>query len=374
MASMVPPSAQRLVMGSVALVGFVVGCSHDDRREVESNVPAAAAGPLPAASTPLTFAVLSDLHIPRDGRIPAKLERVVAAVIASHPRFVVITGDFTDGNPFDPKWRIQEAPRWWAAVRQALAPVRAAGIPVLPIAGNHDSYLATYRADYANAWRDLDAWAAPLEIPGKQPLSARGLDAAPFSYSLDVDGVHLTLAHVVDEELEPEVARWIVADLAASQKARVRIVFGHVPLASVAAAPRESFVATFGRILGNGHADLYVAGHEHLIWDEDLALPTHSQLRQVIVTTAAAGWRFAPGPAARERAQCSYEKGTACCTMPHGRRAFELRHEHGEWYETQAHGFTLFTVDGRDIVVHPIAIADDGSAAPFGRGLSCASG
>jgi calcineurin-like phosphoesterase family protein len=121
-----------------------------------------------SASASWTIAVVSDLHIPRNGSIPTMLRQVVAAVIASQPRVVVVTGDLTDGDPWDLPWRIHEAPGWWRAARQSLEPIRARGIPVLPIAGNHDSSLPVYRMDCMTAWDDLDRWASPLAIRGNR--------------------------------------------------------------------------------------------------------------------------------------------------------------------------------------------------------------
>lgn len=354
-----------------------LGCAREDRRAHSASSGAGAATsktvPSMAVLAPWTFAVLSDLHIPRDGHVTSPLRHAADAVIRIRPRFVVITGDFTDGNPFDPSWRRLEAPRWWEAVRELVSPIRAAGIPVLPIAGNHDSYLAVYRADYAKAWRDLGVWALPLRVhDDRRSPFAPALDAAPFSYAVDVDGVHLTLAHIVDESLDPSVASWLARDLAAAKGARLRIVFGHVPLASVASSPRRSFVDSLGRILGVGHADLYVAGHEHLVWDEDVSLPGGRRVEQVIVGSASAPWRFGPGAAARQRAACVEEAGGLCCTMPHGGTVFELRLERGAWYQTQARTFTLFTVDGNQVTARAIAIREDGGTEPFGRSEACA--
>lgn len=361
----------RLALAAVA----ALGCAREEPRAQSGSRSRAAAmaSTATAAPAPWTFAVLSDLHIPRDGHITAPLRHAVDAVIRIRPRLVVITGDFTDGNPFDPSWRRLEAPRWWDAVRELLWPIRAAGIPVLPIAGNHDSYLAVYRIDYAEAWRDLDAWARPLLVHGERRSPfAPAPDAAPFSYSVDVDGVHFALTHIVDESLDPRVASWLARDLAAARGARLRIAFGHVPLSSVASGPRRSFVASLGRILDAGHADLYVAGHEHLVWDEDVALPEGRRVEQVIVGSASAPWRFGPGIAARRQAACGEQAGAACCTMPRGGTRFELVQEHGTWYQTQARTFALFTVDGDRIAGRAIAIRDDGQTEPFGPSAACA--
>lgn len=355
----------RAVIAGV-LLAVTGACSREPPQSHETR-QAEAKTTVAATSKSWTFAVLSDLHVPRDGTISAKLQHAVSAVTAVHPRFVVITGDFTDGEPFDPPWRIREAPRWWDAVHRLLRPLHDAGIPILPIAGNHDSYLRIYRSDYVQAWRDLDRWAAPLQIRGmRQARTGIALDAAPFSYSVDVEDVHLTLTYVVGEWLEPEVARFIEHDLASARSARYRIVFGHVPLSSVATVPRLPFVAKLGRILSDGDADLYVAGHEHLVWDDNVAIPG-GHVRQVIVGTPAASWRFGPDLQARRRAICESSARIACCKMPSDRTPFGLHLEGAGWYENERHAFTLFTIGQGGITAQPFAIGDDGTVRPFGQ-------
>ena len=321
--------------------------------------------------SPWRFAVLSDLHISPGGAIPPVLDHVVTEVIAARPRFVVITGDFTDGNEWDPPWRVREAPLWWQSALRVTARFRSAGIPVLPIAGNHDSYLSIYREDYAEAWRDLELWASPLHVAGRPRRSGVAVDALPFCYGVDVDDVHLTLAYIVDEALEPGVASWIADDLAAAQGARLRIVFGHVPMSSIVAIPSRSFVSSLGHLLDKGRANLYVAGHEHLYWNEDISRTEGRPIHQVIVGTASAPWWFAPSAASRERAHCSYVGEQACCEMPYDQTRFELHRDHGHWLESDPYTFALFTVDGEQVTTHAVTVSRFGAAEPLSRSHLC---
>jgi predicted phosphodiesterase len=356
----------------LVLVAAMLGCA-PPRPPRPTSQPALSPGPSAERApprgplAPWTIAVLSDIHIPVDGSVPIKLRQVVAAVIASRPRLVVVTGDFTDGNPRDPTGRLVRAPQWWRGTRQGLEPFRAAGIPVLPAAGNHDSYLLPHRIAYAAAWSDLDRWAAPLAIWGhRQPPQGIALDAAPFSYSVDVDGVHLMITHIVDAALDPAVTRWIAGELAAARGARLRLVFGHVPLSSIVTEPRRAFIAQLGGILTAGHADLYVAGHEHLVWDDDVALAGGASLRQLLVGTASAPWQFGPSAEARRRAQCRDLDARMRCLMPHGGAPFELRRERERWIEPEPYTFTLITIYGRAIIARAFAVDDRGQAVPFG--------
>lgn len=301
---------------------------------------------------------MSDLHLPNHAVATATTARVIAAVAGLHPRLVVITGDHTNGNPTDAPGLSSTR---WRTVAAALEPLRAAKIPVLPVAGNHDSYLPDQRAQYAATFGDSSRWAAPLEVHGER---------VPFAYSVDVDGVHLSLAHVVSSSLDPAIAKWLVADLAGAQDARLRIVFGHVPVASIngSNAKLHGGLAT---ILEAGHADLYVAGHEHLVWDENVTLPLGRSLRQVLVGCSSGFYNYAPSPAAMERAHCqpvaiAGKREPKRCTMPNGGGVFVLARGRKERMIQHAKAsFTVITVDGDGVRVEPETVDDDGKVVPF---------
>ena len=327
----------------------------------------AAREPLPGLGVDTTgpkqwsFAVLSDLHLPNPRS--AVIDREVHALIAMGVRFVVVTGDFTNGSALvDHRQRKVDA--WWASITGVLAPLRDAGVPVLPIAGNHDTYLAWHREAFERAFGDLDRWAAPLE---PHAAGGKGFARAPYSYSVDVDGVHLALANVVDQTVDNDVAAWLTEDLAAAKDARLRIVFGHVPLFSVVKRPPRHFVEQLGTILARGNADFYVAGHEHITWDETFAVGAGNVIRQVTVGCASGFYVFAPSKAARARAGCeSSGRGRSDCTMPNGGRFELVRDRSQRMIEHDSATFTVFTVkaDG-EVEVTPMTVDDNGEPLAF---------
>jgi len=317
-----------------------------------------------------SFAVLSDLHLPNPRS--ANIDRTVAALIELGVRFVVVTGDHTNGSAIVDH-RKARARAWWNSVSNALAPLREAGIAVLPIAGNHDTYLAWHRDGYEQAFGDLARWAAPLTI---RPAAGHGFARAPYSYSVDVDGVHLSLANIVDQNVDRDVQAWLTEDLAtpAAQAARVRMVFGHVPLFSVIRRPPRGFVEQLGGILARGNVDFYVAGHEHVTWDETFsvaATPGASRsLRQVTVGCSSGFYVFAPSKAARTRASCEPSRdagarGGMRCTMPNGGRFELVRDRSQRLIEHDSATFTVFTVTGDDVQVTPMTVDDEGRPASF---------
>jgi hypothetical protein len=316
---------------------------------------------IPVGPQQWSFAVISDLHLPNPRA--AVIDRTVSALIGLGVRFVVVTGDHTNGSP-GVDHRRGRVNAWWAAITGALAPLREAGIPVLPIAGNHDTYLAWHREGFEQAFGDLDRWAAPLEV---HPATGRGFARAPYSYSVDVDGVHLALANVVDQSVDRDVASWLSADLAGATSARVRMVFGHVPLFSVVQRPARGFVDQLGGILARGNVDFYVAGHEHVTWDETFELGAGHPLRQVTVGCASGFYVFEPSKAARARAACEPRgpRGQLSCTMPNGGRFELVRDRSQRIIEHDAATFTVFTVNGDDVQVVPMTVDDDGHPHAF---------
>jgi predicted phosphodiesterase len=318
----------------------------------------------PSAAQQWSFAVLSDMHLPNPRA--ALVDQTIQALIALHVRLVIITGDHTNGaDKVDRRRRRSRA--WWAAVTDALEPLHDAGIAVLPIAGNHDTYLSWQRDGYEHAFGDLERWAAPLHI---NLGTGRSVARAPYSYSVDLDGVHFSLAHVVDQTVDRDVADWLTGDLAAAATARLRFVFGHVPVFSVVRRPARPFVEQLGPILDRGHADFYVAGHEHVTWDETFALPSGDALRQVSVGCASGFYVFSPSKAAQRRAACERAApGTLSCTMPNGGR-FELARDRSQhMVEHDANTFTVFTVTGDgggdDVQVTPMTVDGGGHPRAF---------
>jgi hypothetical protein len=294
---------------------------------------------------------------------------MIDELVAKHPRFVVVTGDFTNGNLGDSAAQTRYRAHAWRAVRTLLEPLRTAGIPVLPIAGNHDAYQDAQRRLYADAFQDLDSWAAPLTVNGHRqpPSGGPALDAAPFCYSVDVDGVHLALGHIVDQHVSAALGTWLADDLAHAQTARLRLVFGHVPISSVMAVPNRDFAKALGAILTAGAADAYIAGHEHLTWDEEIALPGGATLRQILVGTATGRYDYGPTAAAMKRAHCARRGDREQCTLPFGGTPFEMRRSEGHWIQDQAASLTMITIDGGAITAAPLGIDAHGDLVPWGR-------
>lgn len=258
---------------------------------------------------PWQFAVISDIHVNPKGRVAPAFRRLVSGLVALKPRLVVITGDSTNGNVGD-RYALERVRLWWKALHLALAPLRAAGIPVFAIEGNHDSYRLPHQQGYAEAWAGLAQEVAPIALSGP----------APQNYSFDVDGVHFTMLHVVDQALEDPVRTWLRYDLESprAKSARLRFAFGHVPLQSAMGRTSQRFGRALGPELLKGRVSAYIAGHEHLFWDETLKIGGQP-LRQLTVGTASGTYNYPLNP----RVYAEHCQGTKC-ELPASRQSFAL--------------------------------------------------
>jgi len=302
------------------------------------------------------FIVVSDIHVSPKAVVAPAFKAVVERIVERKPRFVVIVGDSTNGNKDDHHTAATVA-KWWKALRGALEPLRAAGIPVLPVAGNHDSYRDVHRRGYFDAWSDLADVARPLEVRGRAATSPE-IDALPFSYSVDVDGLHLSLAHIVDQGAPAAVKKWLEADLRGASSSQARLVFGHVPLMSVMGRTSDSFKKKFGSFLIENRVAAYVAGHEHLAWDEDVAVSASARVRQVTVGTSSGTYNFGLSKASRAKAKCAAGR----CTMPHGGYRFAIQ---GDGKQKHKATFAEISVEGGAVAATHHALGASGALVPF---------
>lgn len=292
--------------------------------------------------------ILGDIHISTRGAVAERFPAVVERIIEREPRCVLLAGDMTSGNP-DDGHSLERVQSWWSALETALAPFAEAGIPVLPIAGNHDHYTAAHREGYRRAWADLAQRVAPLALHGMPPRA----------YSVRLDGLHIALAEIVDQGIDPDIERWLADDLAAAVDADLRFVIGHVPLRSAMGRTNAAFERRLGALLVEHGVACYFAGHEHLVWD--IGIDTGAgAVRQVIVGTPGARYTFPlRGPLVRQF--CRGSRGW----MPWSRLCFDVRDGGGEQVEKVV--FAEVEVSGPAYAVELYAVRADGRVAPFWR-------
>ncbi len=296
------------------------------------------------------FVILGDIHVSTRGQVADAFHHVVQRVVERAPRCVVLAGDMTSGNPDDGR-RLETVQGWWEALDGALAPFAEAGIPVLPVAGNHDHYTDAHRDGYDRAWADLVDRVGPLSLSGQPPRN----------YSVRLDGLHLALAQIVDQGIAPDVERWLIDDLAAAGDADLRLVVGHVPLRSAMGRTNSAFERRLAGLLIDYDVACYFAGHEHLAWDIGLDVGAGS-VRQIIVGTPGARYTF-PLRGPLVRSFCRGARGW----MPWSRLAFDVAAGTGD--QTHKVVFAEVEVLGGQYAVELYAVDHNGRVLPFWRSI-----
>ena len=293
--------------------------------------------------------VISDIHATSLGNVQPSFHVLVGKLVEMRPEFIVITGDSVSGFQND-KMPLARVRTWWAGLEQSLEPLQQAGIPLYIIPGNHDVYTSEHRQAYTEAGLRLLGAAARFT-----PLHGE----LPYRYSADVHGVHLVFLPITSRTVPDEVLSWLEQDLATAAGARLRLVFGHIPLVSVVgrASPR-AFQVRLGGPLVRGRADAYFAGHEHLVWDETITV--HGQpLRTVTVGTATGGF-YNPLSLGRVQQHCRGHR----CLLPGTGQPFWLRPGGRTQKLTQT--FTRVRVQGDQFEVIPQALRRDGRITGMG--------
>ena len=255
-----------------------------------------------------SFAIVSDIHVYVSGSVPSNFTKVMAQVAGLTPRFVVLSGDGTSGNPDDGASRDKVA-LWWRAFRGACQPLVDRDIPILPIAGNHDYYTSAQRDGYQAAWASLSE-----EVSDRFILSGR----PPLYYSLQVDELRLTMLHVVDQALPSDVAQFVRQDAAETPEGSLKLCIGHVPLVSMMGKTSESYRDELGSLLVDTGHSAFFAGHEHLVWEQSLSFRS-GDLHHVHVGTGSGTYHFPLSRATYDK-HCTGNEGT----LPYNGRRFAL--------------------------------------------------
>ncbi|MCL4822028.1 MAG: metallophosphoesterase [Vicinamibacteria bacterium] len=220
---------RKLLLGAVALTAAAAVLAED---------------PPPSA---WRFAMVADTHVaPGETAIPAEL---VAAMLGESVELVLVAGDVVDAgrgaSPAELRTQLD-------LFQTLTAPLAAAGIPVLPVRGNHEDDAPGNRA----AWDEAFAGLVPANGPdGEVGLTYSFVHRNAFFVGLD----QYVEIHAVPQS-------WLEDQLAANRLPHV-FVFGHEPAFKVFhadnldedAAGRDAFWDSLAR----AGARVYLCGHDH---------------------------------------------------------------------------------------------------------------
>ena len=192
-----------------------------------------------------------------------EVHAAIRRIVELNPDLVIGVGDLIAGQRPSPHLDRGQLEEMWAAFnREILEPLTSAGIPFVPVAGNHDASVepafALEREIFAEQWR--------LHRPAVDFASEQGY---PFRYGFAVEAV---LVVVLDATrvgpLSPAQRSWLADLLRSAPAARARIVAGHLPIHAFTHGRETEILAdaALERIMGHGGVDLYLSGHHHAFY------------------------------------------------------------------------------------------------------------
>jgi len=246
----------------------------------DSGTPASSSEP----SGAWKFVMVADTHVTETG---APLPDLVLAIASEQPELVLVGGDIVQsGKGTTPAEMKAEL----SMFHQFMAPLRAQGIPVYPVRGNHEADAI----GSASAWQE--GFSGSYSLPTNGPAGEQGL-----SYSV----MHKNALFVAVDEyvtLHQVNQAWLDSLLASNALPHV-FVFGHEPAFKYFhddclddnVAARDTFWSS----LSQGRARVYLAGHDHfrdLSRIDDGDGRPENDLYQYIVGTG--GGPFPPAPGA----------------------------------------------------------------------------
>jgi hypothetical protein len=198
------------------------------------------------------------------------------AALTPPPKFFFFAGDMVYGFKNGPT--LQRELKAWLALYEA-SPLRAAGVTLVPIQGNHESQAKSGGSKLA--YPDAETtWVNVMGpyIKGSNGPHAGGpdglqTDQSKLTYSFDYAGTHFVILNTDPVGMDWQVpAKWVATDLAAARAAGVRHIFaiGHKP-AYPSPLSKEGGLSHFPAVrdafwaaLETSHAEAMLAAHNHL--------------------------------------------------------------------------------------------------------------
>jgi len=219
----------------------------------------------------LRLMVISDLNgIYGSVDYDPEVDRAIRLIPYFQPDIVLGGGDMVAGQ--DPRLSEERIRAMWAAFdRHVAGPLRAAKLPYGFTLGNHDASCArsTRGGFLFQKERDLarEFWNDPAHDPG---LNFVDRGDFPFYYTFEKDGVFYLVWDATCNYIPPEQMAWAEAALASerAQKAKLRIVIGHLPLYAITVGrddPGEVLLEADAKraLLEKYRVHTYISGHHH---------------------------------------------------------------------------------------------------------------
>lgn len=178
------------------------------------------------------------------------------------PALLVCAGDMVAGQKHGLSSSRLDA-MWDSFARTVLHPIRQARVPFLVAIGNHDG-APGFAADRSAARR---FWSQRREVLGLNFVDHANF---PFHYSVLQDDVFWLVWDASSSRIPAEQLHWARRQLNSrvAQKARMRMVVGHLPLFGISQGrdrPGERLqqAEAIQALLQEGGVQAYISGHQH---------------------------------------------------------------------------------------------------------------
>jgi Icc-related predicted phosphoesterase len=266
------------VSGAIAGFGFSQCVSSSPSPQASNSIspalkgkPIAPAGLYAPKRGDVRWVVMSDLNS-RYGATDyePQVKKAIDLIPKWQPDLVLCSGDMvaaqskslSDG---------QVQTMWSAFDRIIAAPLRQAKLPIGFTIGNHDGSGALNGSGEAIFDRDRqfakNYWKDVKHLPNLQFID-RG--QFPFFYSFQQQGIFYLVWDASTAMLSADQLRWVKQSLnsTAAQKAKLRVVMGHLPLYGIAVGrnkPGEFLdqAKVLQQLLEQHQVQLYISGHQH---------------------------------------------------------------------------------------------------------------
>ncbi len=249
------------------LAAAAAGCATAAGGGESARLPVnpAKAGESPSGENSFRFVAISDLNGPYgsvdyNAHVHALVGQVAEKV---RPELVISAGDLVAGQ----RRGLGEERIWamWAGFNQAVVdPLRAAGIPFAPVAGNHDASgypaFAHEREIYREHWRKAEQ---------RPPLDFIDDTHYPLYYTFQHKGAFFMVLDVTTLEPLPEAKwTWMEEQLRAARDHDLRFATCHVPPFPVAIGREHEIMPApdndrIRRLFVEHGVDVFFTGHHH---------------------------------------------------------------------------------------------------------------
>lgn len=217
---------------------------------------------------PVRIAVIGDINASYGtvGYGP-EVGAAVRQIIEIDPDLVIGVGDLIAGQQTRPQLQRERLEEMWTAFDQEVfAPLEAAGVPFVPVPGNHDASASPgfdlEREIFREQWiRHRPAVAFVGGAEGHE---------YPFRYSFDLGNVRFAILDATTVgPLSADQRDWLSAVLGVPEAGtRARVVAAHLPIHAFAQGREKEILADaeLEALLAERGVDLFLSGHHHAFY------------------------------------------------------------------------------------------------------------